>query len=248
VTISQVASQADGVTQDAAAGVTRAFPGNVTAGNLVYVGCAKYDTGVSFTAGNCTKSAGTATIGTPTLDVVVQVGNIAFGVWSAIVTGTGSLTLQIASTAGTYFALGSDELASTVGWDAARAEASNTGSGNSVTQITGNITSAGAAAFVGGVALDASANVADFTEQAAFTRIYLETDASLHEPGLTMLRIVASGTTDAIESSTSSGARTYVAAGVAYKESGGAAAAPDESASDSPPMEPQTNPLTVAVW
>lgn len=220
MTITAVGTQAGGSTVDNASAWTRAFGSNVAAGNLVVVAVSKYDPGVSFTAGNCTKSAGTATIGTVTLDEVRQAGNIAAGVWSALVTGSGSLTMQVASTAGTYFSAGSGEFASDVGWDAGRVEDHDTGAGTATQQVTGDMTSAGGGLFFGVTSLDAGGLDLGYTQQAAFTRIYLENDAGSHEPGAIMRRIVSSGTTDAVESSTDS-SYPWVAAGVVYKEAAG---------------------------
>lgn len=230
MTIARVAAQGGGVTNNNAATVTRAYPGNVTAGNLIYATAGKYDPGsVAFLAGAIAKSAGTATIGAFALHAQDQNAgdtphNVA--VWSAIVTGTGSLTLTVTGTAGSYWVFGSDELSATTGWDASRAEATaNTnpnGGAVSTAQISDDMTSAANAAFVGMIEVSTGLNVTDLTEDAAFTRVYHETDGTTGVVGTSMIRIVSSGTTDRIESATSSsGAIDFIAAGVVLKEVGG---------------------------
>lgn len=225
MSISQVASQAGGATVDASATASRAFPSNVTSGNLVYIGCSTYNGNgaTTFTAGSCTKSAGTATLGTISLDKQISDAgtNITAAIWSAVVTGSGSLTLQIAGTdANNYYAIGSDELSATNGWDGSRVETTNSGTGNATTQTTGNMTSAGGAAFVGVTALGTGINETSYTKAAAYTQIYKETDGVNHQPGLIEIHIVSSGTTEAA-TTTLTGAKPYAAVGAVYKEVAG---------------------------
>src|SRR5688572_25975197 len=81
--------------------VTRSI-GTVTAGSLIVVGGKKFSPSTdAFVAGDCTKSAGTATIDTVTLDRghnLDMAGGSGWGsaaLWSAIVTGSGTLTMQV---------------------------------------------------------------------------------------------------------------------------------------------------------
>lgn len=227
MTITRVAAQAGGATVDLSTTASRAFPSNVTAGNLVWIAAGKYDPNSpsTFVVGDCTKSAGTATIGAITLDCVLNVGSIAVGIWSALVTGSGSLTLQVSNAATVYSAIGSDEWASSIGWDASRREDFKTGSGTATTQATASMTSAGAAGFVGVTCLDASGNISDYSQTGAYTRVYLETDGSVHEPGCIFSALVGTGTSQVASTSNSlNGSQLYVAAGVVYKEATGGAA------------------------
>lgn len=85
---------------------TIAFPNNVVNGNLILVSAVKLVTASEpFAAGDLTKSAGTATVGTIALDVsrdqAIAGANRHAGVWSIPITGSGSLTLQLATTDGT---------------------------------------------------------------------------------------------------------------------------------------------------
>lgn len=221
MTITRVASQGGGVTVDASSTCARAFPGNVTSGNLVYFAAARDDnsTGAAaWTFSSLAKSAGTATIGTVSLDKTLQVGNSTVAIWSALVTGTGSLTLTATSSSACYYCAGSDELASDVGWSASRLEDSSTGSGTSASQLTGNVTSAGAACFVGVTSFIAS-GVQVINPEAAYTLLYKELDGNSHEPGITFFKIVSSGNTDAIESG-STNSNLYTIAGAVFKEGG----------------------------
>lgn len=228
MTIAQVAAQAGGTTTDNSATVARAYPGNVTAGNLIIAVVGKYDAGsVAFTSTDIAKSAGTATIGAFALHASDQnTGDTPhnIGVFSAIVSGSGSLTLTCTGSSGSYWEMGTDELSATGGWDGSRAEATAdtnpTGGSTATTQISDDMTSAGAAVFVGGVEISTGNNVVSLTEDAAFTRIYREPDGTAHVVGISMLRIVTSGTTDRIES-TSSSSELFIAAGVVLKEVGG---------------------------
>jgi hypothetical protein len=77
----------------------------VTAGNLLVIYGYKWTntTSAAYTAGNCTKTAGTATIGTITLDHSYNTnsgsnGYHALGIWSIPITGSGTITVTIAET------------------------------------------------------------------------------------------------------------------------------------------------------
>lgn len=223
MTITNVGTQAGGSTTDASATALKAFGANVAVGSLIYATVCKFQTGgpAAIVAANCTIT-GTATItgGVFTLDKQFTSANLEIAVLSAIVTGAGTCTINLAGGSGgaTYWVIGTNELAASSGWDAARVENSNTGSGTATPQLSGNIVGAnGTGCFVGATTLDTGANDGTYSEQAAFTRIYRETDGTAHAVGLIMQQIVAVNTTDAIESSTA-GAQLYAAAGVIYKE------------------------------
>lgn len=236
MTITAVGSQEGGVTQDSASAVSRAFGSNVAAGNLIVVLCFKDIGGSAFVAGDCTKSAGTATVGTITLDKELRFDlgggsdQVAVGAWSCLVTGAGSCTMQVSSAAGTYFGLGTGEYNATLGWDASRLEATNTGSSatdNWTAGDTGNGTSAGGALFMGVLASNGSSSKV-LTPDASFTQIFEQEDASLHIVGSTQRRIVSSGTTDAANWTLEAGSgwRGYAAALAVYKEVAPAAGIP----------------------
>ena len=217
-------------TQTASSSTTScAFVSNVTAGSLIVVVVSNYAYASAFTASSCAKSAGTATIGTVALD---RTSHITGGtpeqcaVWSAIVTGSGSLTMQVTGSAGNYWGIGIAEFSGS--WDASRTEGVNGatwGAGTGGTsRDTGNVTSAGGAVFVAGVAWD-HGSTQTVTPDAAFTQIYEQEDAAAYTGHNSISRIVSSGTTDSgTWAFTSTPGGNSAAALAVYKESGAAAA------------------------
>jgi hypothetical protein len=217
MTISHVASQGARVSANNNTAVSLAYPGNVSAGSLLTIAVcsAKFSIDDSI-ASDLAKSAGTATIGTPTLDAQVQISNNLWcAVWSVIVTGAGSLTLTASNfPASSNLTMYVDEFAGT--WDATRVEDANSlGSNAGVAPLGPNMTSAGAALFFGGIRIDALG----LTPQGAFTEV-----ATVLDESHAIYRIVGTGTTDAIEWTAPSGA-SWAIAGAVYKEgaAGGAA-------------------------
>lgn len=231
MSITSVGSQAGGVTQDNANAVTRAFGVNVTAGNRVVVIAAKSIAAHrAFIAGDCTKSAGTATIGAITLDATASYNDTAgpsgvwldVGIWSAPVTGSGSLTMRVAGDAGTYWVFATDELNSSLGSNQISVGTTSSGSDDGGGPDSGNITPASFdAAIIGGMCTGTTG--AEFhTPDAAFTTIYEEEDGSSHATGAVIRRVLTTGSDSA--SWTLPVTVSWVAAAVAYIES---AAAPD---------------------
>jgi hypothetical protein len=219
MTISRASpSQVGGTIADATSPNTYALPNNVSVGQLVVVGCFSDGAGV-FASGDCTKSAGTATIGSFVLDKTVnQTTDQHAGIWSAIVTGAGSLTVAVA-TGGSFSVIGVNVYDGT--WDSSRLESSNSAVGTtSTTPSSGNATSAGAALFFGVLAVGNSALVT-LTEDSNWTSVKESNDGGSHEVGEVIDRIVSSGTTDDANW-TISVAPTRTATCVAvYKEVGG---------------------------
>jgi hypothetical protein len=225
--VATVGSQAGFVLADGTTSVARAFPSNVTAGNLVTWSASIYQLSAdAVTAGDCTKTAGTATIDTPTLDFQRQLAHeadaqrIQAAQCSAIVTGSGSLTLGISGQpAGSYYLFATDELSSVTGWDASRVEATNFGedaTNSTTSSSSGNVTSAGHAAIYGVLSISTGAT-ATITEDGAFTLIGEEVDGSTHQAGSVIRRIVSTGTTDAADWTTNTNTFGYIAAAVVYK-------------------------------
>jgi hypothetical protein len=172
-------------------------------------------------AGDLTKTAGTATIGTPTLDVSderVTSGTTGLGFWSVLVTGAGSLTLQLAP-GGDYTTI---EVSVWDGsWDASRVEhapaiAFSTADGEtSHPSATG--TSAGAALMIGAMAADKITNDA-LTEDASFTVIAEEEDATTYQYGGASYRIVPSATSDISNYTSVNNNGGWLSGIVVYKE------------------------------
>lgn len=222
------AALAGGNFGDNATSATRSI-GSVTAGQLVLVWGMKYSpSSDAFVAGDCTKSAGTATIGTPTLDRQDggDMGNGAYGysgLWSVIVTGSGTLTMQVGGAAtGSYLLIAAEAFNGS--WDSSRVDGTPTGNldiGNSISSMsTGNITTTGAALIAACVAINNN-SAATITPDGAFTTVY-EQETVDHALGSAIYRIVSSGTTDAgdwtftaLDGSAGNGAAASI---VAYKE------------------------------
>lgn len=219
--------QGTGGYADSATSVSQAFTGNVTAGNVLMIAASKYSpSNDAFSAGDCTKSSGTATLGTITLDVSQNVNAsgsdyMVNGLWTAVVTGSGSCTMQVGGgVAGSYWIIGVLEFSS-ADTGASRLEASNSGTATSNAVSSGNGTSAAGAIFVGvhGIYTGSSVTI---TPDAAFTALY-EQESNAHNIGAIEYRIVTTGTTDAATWSLDAGYQWMAALGV-YKESSGAAA------------------------
>lgn len=234
--IAHVTGQSSGNVAPNTTSVSEAFNNDVTAGNNLYVVGFKYSpSNDALAEGDLTKTAGTATLGTITLDVSVNfaynadANHIAIGIWRIPVTGSGSLTLQLGgAVAGSYLGIAVDEFEGD--WDSSSLEdtSSNTDAASNTTPgTTGNVTSAGAALFIAGITIGTGTTVT-ITPDGAFTETFEEEAGATNQPGSMIWKIVGSGNTDQGEW-TLSGSGTWSEgwAGVAavYKE---AAAPPPE--------------------
>jgi hypothetical protein len=199
VTIAAV-QEPTGVTADNTTTVSKAFTANVAVDDVVVITCRRLAGGTNtpFVAGDCTKIAGTATIGTITLDKQANANSshpCQAGVWSVPVTGAGSLTMQVSGPASSYFNL---TVGSYSGLDtsASRVEATNSGTAVVATTPanTGSATSASDALFVAVLASDQDDN-AGFTVGNSFTELYEQPDGTAHQTGESDRRIVTGGTT-----------------------------------------------------
>lgn len=185
---------------DSATSVALAYGSNVTAGNRLIVIVSRFTVATTdpFVAGDLTKTAGTATIGTVALDAedtnsTDASNQVNVGIFSVAVTGTGSLTLGVAGNTGNYWWINVTEWS---GLADAAAEDSAVATGTSTAASSGDATTAGAGLFIAAVASNAPEAVT-LTKDAAFTDLHEEEDGSAHAVGASAYRIVASGTTDA---------------------------------------------------
>ena len=187
----------DGATVDNATSAPVSFSSDVTAGNLVIIG-------VIITSGSDNTidsgdigDSGTSTLGTWALDIQLSDGvgsPIAVGVFSAIVTGSGSLTCTVSNApSGSYFVLGAIEASGS--WDASRLEDSSSANGESAASTSGDCTSAGAALFVG---VMGHYSTGTQTEDGAYTLVY-EEENEAHMTGSIIYQNVGTGTTDAAQ-------------------------------------------------
>lgn len=210
---------------DGGTSVSVAFPSNVTAGNLIVVavfrGSNQAQGSSPILATDCTKSAGTATIGTFVRDSFLEQSLGANGysnvaVLSAEVTGTGSCTIQVANgPSSSYWGLMPVEY-SNADTSGTRLADSTTGSGSSTTPLTTSGTSGGPGVFVG-VMTTFQSGATTITPQAAFSQIQEEEDGTLHQVGASEDQIVTADTTDAAEW-TISPTGSWCAALAIYKE------------------------------
>lgn len=203
--IAVVVGSPGGTFANNATSVSRAFGSNVTNGSLISTQGAKYSpSNDAFVAADCTKSAGTATVSTPVLDVGVnnQQGagpdHAALGLFRAHVTATGSCTMQIAgAAAGSFMLIGSLEstgnYSESIALETTNSNSADPGTANANAD-SGSVTSAGAALMVAGVQLNTT-NSSTITEDGSFTSIY-ENGSSTDDNGSFIYRIVSSGTTD----------------------------------------------------
>ncbi len=209
-----------GVNADSASSVSLAFGSNITNGNRIVVMLARYSpTADTPVAGDCTKSAGTATIGAFTLDDVQDINttgteHIYTAIWSASVTGTGSCTIDVALASFNYANLEIAEYNSDVGAITLEDHIGTTGTTGAAD--TGNRTSVGKAVFIG-VLNYVSTGAITITPDAAFSQLYEEENGATHNTGSMIERIVASGTTDSA-SWTSPTNNKWAASLAVYKE------------------------------
>jgi hypothetical protein len=215
--------QSTGVSIDNATSGTKAFASNVTAGNRIVVAAFFYSPSADLpVAGDCTQSAGTATLSAFTLDVTPADNDGGGGVhyyaavWSALVTGSGSCTIQVGGRpAASYFNFGIAEFNSDRGQivfsGLASSDTGETGAADS-----GNMTTPGAAVFVGSMEYSSTGAIT-ITPDGAFTQIFEEEDGNLHSTGSSIYRIVSAQTTDSVSWSAPTN-NQWAASGAVYQE------------------------------
>lgn len=230
MSITRVAGQATGVIGDNVTSVSKAYPNEVTSGNLLVISAFK-TTSIgehAFVAADVTKTAGTATIGTVSMDVQLtwQYGYYDdVAIFSIPVTGTGTLTLTVTIPAA-YIVVGMQEYTG-IDVTASRLANSSTGTNTTGAPTTGSVASGMAAVFVGAVVTESS-GLTTHTQDAAYTLIYESEDAGSHATGNICDQIVAVDTTDAA-SWTAPTTRAWGAVLAIYKQA--AAGGPSEYSS-----------------
>lgn len=187
-----------------AASYALAFDSNVTAGGVIVFGLSsKLYTPRDFVAGDLTKTAGTATIGTISLEITGNDGGATPEQYSAVytvpVTGTGSLTLQIANgDSNSTFRIHMLE-ATSANTSGTRIEDTDHITGSS-TPTSGAMTAAGGSLFFG--ACSVFDGGATFTGTGGFTSFGTQTGEGA---GAAAYQIFTSGTTDSVEWSSPTG-------------------------------------------
>jgi hypothetical protein len=225
MTVAAVSGQAGGVPWTNAPSVTRAFPSNVAAGNLVTVIACKWSNnaaGDAFVGGDCSQSAGTAVLTGLRLELQVQMLSSGYGwavgIWTGIVQSGGSCTMQVAGgLTDTYGILGTGEFSTTAAWGSDRLEDSASATGTSTTPSSGAMDAAGIGLFIGGVVIDDFSGHA-LTQDPLWTLIHEDEDPSDAVLGSIIYRIVTGATTDDA-SWTQALSRAWQAAGIVLRES-----------------------------
>lgn len=194
--------QSTGTFADNVTSVALAYGSNITTADLLKIGVSAYKpSNDAFVVGDISKSAGTATLDSFTLDrghnqnpAGSDYNNVA--IYSALVTGTGSCTITVGGApAGSYFLIAVAEFSTSLTWDATRLEAVNSADSSSGAPDSGNVTSADDALFFGALGVY-TGSATTVTPDGAFTEIY-ESQSAAHQIGSFIYRIVTTGTTDA---------------------------------------------------
>jgi hypothetical protein len=227
VAITRVAGQAGGALAGSAASVSKAFAGDVTAGNLLVILVARWSQTVNDppVVGDISKSAGTATLGAFTLDRV-QTQSFAgpqyihSAIFSAVVAtaGTGSCTVQVTGNASDAWMLAVAEYTAPAVFNDARLVGVNSVGGASGAPDSGTVTSTGEAVFCG-IVSTVTSGATTHTCDAAFTDIYESENGAANQTGNACDRIVGSGVTDSA-SWTAPTTVPWAAALAVYKSSG----------------------------
>lgn len=203
--ITQVGGQNAGALTDSGTSVSKAFPAALTPNNLVSVVCAKFSpSNDAFLAGDCTKSAGTATVGSITLDASVNFNYtganfLAVGVWSCAISSSGSCTIQVGgAAAGSALLLAIDEFTSPNGqitFDTGKT-ATGTGTSTAATASAAITPSTYNGLIIGGVGT-ATSGATTHTPNSSFTQIFEEENGSLHMTGNAAYQVLTSGSATA---------------------------------------------------
>ncbi len=219
--------QSGGESDDNATLSSRAITGLVSGNRLVI---AAYKGGIpgthaTFAAGDCTKTAGTATIGAITLDKGASFNNSGewedVGIWSCSITGSGTATMQVSDGESMYWGIALIEISGSGGTNIG---ATNSGSGATGAPDTGSVTPAAYQAALIAVATSNQGTNNAYGLDAAFTSIFTQPDGTLHQTGQVGYRILSSGSDGCLW--TAPTASPWAAAIVAYTEVSGGGGGP----------------------
>jgi hypothetical protein len=200
MTIARVTGQAAGTFANNVSSISVAYPGNVTAGNLLVVTMFGYiPDSTAVLASALAKSAGSATLGTITVDeqdfyLLGGVNGLRTAIFSVPVTGSGSCTMQFTAVVGAcYLDLAVVEY-SVADVSSGRVDGTNGSNAATGGPNTGNASSTAGGVFVGACATNTSA-VTTHTRDAAFASIFKYEDGSNGCTGEAIEQIVTGATT-----------------------------------------------------
>lgn len=181
------AVQRTGAVGTGIATLTKAFDSDVTSGNLIVVGWScNVDNEGPYSTG-CTKDAGSATIGTITMDSALTtahpVGDAQAAIYSAPVTGTGSCTMKAdPSASGRQILIAIAEYTN-VDVTASRLSGASYGQGNTGAIASGSVTPSTAnSIFVSGMLSPQTSGVAG-TIDTDYTAIFIQSSVGGICPG-----------------------------------------------------------------
>ncbi len=201
--------------------------GNVTSGNIVVIMVEQANDGWNPLVTDLVQTAGTATIGTVVLDQHVNNSGtfVGLAIWRIPVTGTGSLTLNVANVngvagstanngangrAGNFFILSALELANI---NATPVDTSNTATGSGTTRSSGSITTTAPGIIVYCSCGDESS---DYTPGPSDTDIYSVGTGSSTMIGCNQYKL-HTGSPNTLTDTTGAVSGNWVVAYVAYK-------------------------------
>lgn len=227
--IAQVGGQQASATADSTTSITIAYPGNVTNGNVLVIGVGRFSpsTNDPFVVGDISQSAGTATVGTFTLDVdigqAVGTGFHQVALFSVPVTGTGSCTIQIGSgPASSFWFAGVDEY-SDADITSSRVGGTCESSGNAGSGVpnAGGLQTSIASALVGICVTDTGAS-STHTPGVDWATIAESEDGTLHQTGNMEGRVTTGPVQDRVDW-TAPTTLEWTAVGASYKQTAAAA-------------------------
>lgn len=220
----RVAGQSTGGLAGPATSMSLPYPGNVTAGDLLVIGVSRWHAGSSdaIVVGDISQSAGTATLGSFTLDVdrewnFVSSDFLNSAVFSVPVTGTGSCTIQVGggpSDASWIMGIQEYSGADTSG---SRVLGTNEAQNTNTAPDSGTVAATGNVAFFGNMVNGAGTTVTT-TEDGSFSLIFENENGTSNTAGSLIDRIVTSDTTDSA-SWTLGSSQSWIALLSVYKPS-----------------------------
>jgi len=208
----------------------------LTAGQMVVAVVAlAYTSSQTPSSSDLTLDAGSATIGTPTLDkyIVFDSGNSSYylglAVFSVLVTGSGSAAIKVTPT-GSSVVMANHVSIWNGTWDSSRVENAPTiassATDNQQSFASASATSAGAALFLSGLSVLQTVNNT-LTKDAAYTLLTSYQDGTTVMCGGAAYHLAGSGTTEAATWTASAASNYGWASGlVVYKEVGGGGSSP----------------------
>jgi hypothetical protein len=232
-----------GLIDSTATAISVTLDNKVAVGSLIVVTCVGWDDNYqAYTAGDCTQTAGTATLSSFTLDAehnVAYTGGNYNGTWSAVVTGAGTLTVTIANHPTNLWLDAAVSEYKGI-WDANRVESMNEAQDTVVGTYSGTVTAEAGSLLIGSLGINTGV-VHTIVENNYFLPTFEVYDGTVHEVGGAYYRVIGENTTTEL-SVTISANTFWDATLVEYSEvSAGIAQCPAPTIDDS-----GTNNTTIA--